>query len=131
MLSQLDGALAFKIIQDRGRRKLIVYFNSWASLDKTLNTPFSFQEYKGVWTQYFLPTLNWPRNRPIKKTDSTQKQNQELTLNVSQKDGDSQNKKGKRERKKKQSTSNISGLDGKDKLTILAEIQTLLRSLAN
>ncbi|PKY47547.1 hypothetical protein RhiirA4_462766 [Rhizophagus irregularis] len=75
MLSLLDGALAFKIIQDRGRRKLIVYFDTWSSLDKALNTEFNFEEFKGVWTRYFSPTLNRPRNKPPKKMDSTQKQN--------------------------------------------------------
>ncbi|CAB4434859.1 unnamed protein product [Rhizophagus irregularis] len=61
--------------EHRGRRKLIVYFDTWASLDKTLNTEFNFEEFKGVWTRYFSPTLNQPRNKPPKKTDSTQKQN--------------------------------------------------------
>ncbi|CAB4423204.1 unnamed protein product [Rhizophagus irregularis] len=50
MLSQLDGALAFKIIQDHGRRKLIAYFDTWASLDKALNTDFIFEEFKVIWT---------------------------------------------------------------------------------
>ncbi|PKC04366.1 hypothetical protein RhiirA5_379433 [Rhizophagus irregularis] len=50
MLSQLDGALAFRIIQDRGHRKLIVYFDTWASLDKALNIDFNFEEFKDVWT---------------------------------------------------------------------------------
>ncbi|PKB99161.1 hypothetical protein RhiirA5_430198 [Rhizophagus irregularis] len=46
MLSQLDGALAFKIIQDHGHRKLIAYFDTWASLDKAFNTDFNFKEFK-------------------------------------------------------------------------------------
>ena len=128
MLSQLDGALAFKIIQDRGRRKLITYFDTWASLDKALNTDFNFEEFKGVWTRYFSPTLNRPRNKPPKKTDSTQKQNQDKNLNGSQKNLDGQKQKGKSLGKK----SNIlRKFDGNDKLTILAEIRALLRSLAN
>ncbi|CAB4375158.1 unnamed protein product [Rhizophagus irregularis] len=93
MLLQLNGALAFKIIQNCGRRKLI--------LDKTLNTEFTFQEYKSVWTHYFSPTLNQPRNRPPKKTNSLQKQNQEKTPNITQKDVNGrQNKKGKSDKKK-------------------------------
>ncbi|CAB4431716.1 unnamed protein product [Rhizophagus irregularis] len=131
MLSQLDSALAFKIIQDRGRRKLITYFDTWASLDKALNTEFNFEEFKGVWTRYFSPTLNRPRNKPPKKTDSTQKQNQDKNLNVTQKDLDGQKQKGKSLGKKKQSTSKNKGFDDNDKLTILAEIRALLRSLAN
>ncbi|CAB4425175.1 unnamed protein product [Rhizophagus irregularis] len=131
MLSQLDGTLAFKIIQDRGRRKLITYFDTWASLDKALNTEFNFEEFKGVWTHYFSPTLNRPKNKPPKKTDSTQKQNQDKNLNVTQKDLDGQKQKGKSLGKKKQSTSKNKGFDGNDKLTILAEIRALLRSLAN
>ncbi|GBC39968.1 hypothetical protein RhiirA5_434050 [Rhizophagus irregularis] len=35
-----------KIIQNCEYRKLIVYFNTWASLDKTLNTEFNFKEFK-------------------------------------------------------------------------------------
>ncbi|PKK66260.1 hypothetical protein RhiirC2_785025 [Rhizophagus irregularis] len=63
MLSQLDGTLAFKIIQDHalhiltksyvtpillgyGRKKLIAYFDTWASLDKAFNTDFNFKEFK-------------------------------------------------------------------------------------
>uniref|UniRef100_U9SYZ6 Uncharacterized protein n=1 Tax=Rhizophagus irregularis (strain DAOM 181602 / DAOM 197198 / MUCL 43194) TaxID=747089 RepID=U9SYZ6_RHIID len=46
MLSQLDSALAFKIIQDHERRKLIAYFDTWASLDKVFNTEFNFKEFK-------------------------------------------------------------------------------------
>ncbi|UZO02313.1 uncharacterized protein OCT59_020796 [Rhizophagus irregularis] len=109
MLSQLDSALTFKIIQNYRRRKLIVYFNIWGSLDK-------------------------PKNKPPKKTDSIQKQNQKKTPNVTQKvdnHNDRQLKKGKFFEKKKQSTSNNKNFDGNDKLTILAEIQVLLRSLAN
>ncbi|CAB4416855.1 unnamed protein product [Rhizophagus irregularis] len=126
MLSQLDGALAFKIIQDRGRRKLIMYFDTWASLDKALNTEFNFEEFKGVWTRYFSPTLNWPRNKPPKKTNSTQKQNQDKNLNVLQKNLDGQKQEGKSLGKKKKSTSKNKGFDGNDKLTILAEIRALL-----
>ena len=48
MLLQLNSTLAFKIIQDRGQRKLIVYFDTWANLDKTFNTEFNFQEFKDV-----------------------------------------------------------------------------------
>ncbi|CAB4405851.1 unnamed protein product [Rhizophagus irregularis] len=102
-----------------------------ASLDKALNTEFNFEEFKGVWTRYFSPTLNRPRNKPPKKTDSTQKQNQDKNLNVTQKDLDEQKQKGKSLGKKKQSTSKNKGFDGNDKLTILAEIRALLRSLAN
>ncbi|CAB4470522.1 hypothetical protein RhiirA5_421029 [Rhizophagus irregularis] len=134
MLSQLDSALTFKIIQDHRRRKLIVYFNIWASLDKVLNIEFNFEEFKGIWTIYFSPTLNQPKNKPPKKTDSIQKQNQKKTPNVTQKvdnHNDRQLKKGKSFEKKKQSTSNNKNFDGNDKLTILAEIRVLLRSLAN
>uniref|UniRef100_U9URW8 Uncharacterized protein n=1 Tax=Rhizophagus irregularis (strain DAOM 181602 / DAOM 197198 / MUCL 43194) TaxID=747089 RepID=U9URW8_RHIID len=35
-------AIVMDIIQDCGQRKLIVYFNTWMSLDKTLNTDFTF-----------------------------------------------------------------------------------------
>ncbi|PKK63241.1 hypothetical protein RhiirC2_789182 [Rhizophagus irregularis] len=31
---------------------------------------FNFKEFKGVWTKYFSPTLNHPRNKSPKKTDS-------------------------------------------------------------
>ncbi|GET62997.1 hypothetical protein GLOIN_2v1777349 [Rhizophagus irregularis DAOM 181602=DAOM 197198] len=49
MLLQPDGALAFKIIQDHEHKKLIVYFDTWASLDKVLNTKFNFKEFKDIW----------------------------------------------------------------------------------
>ncbi|PKY29768.1 hypothetical protein RhiirB3_446518 [Rhizophagus irregularis] len=60
-----------QIIQDCWQRKLIVYFDTWISLDKALNMEFNFKKFKGVWTRYFLFTLNWLKNRPPKKTDST------------------------------------------------------------
>ncbi|PKC73326.1 hypothetical protein RhiirA1_451303 [Rhizophagus irregularis] len=77
-LQELDDTLAFKIIQDRECRKLIRYSNIWASLNKTFNTEFNFKEFKGVCTRYFSSTLNWSRNKPPKKTDSTQNSEAEL-----------------------------------------------------
>ena len=39
---------AFKVVQDSNTRKLIMYFENWAKLDKVINTTFNFQEFTGI-----------------------------------------------------------------------------------
>ncbi|PKY50852.1 hypothetical protein RhiirA4_467543 [Rhizophagus irregularis] len=50
------GCKAFKLIQDRGTRKLITYYKSWADLDKVIGKAFSLDEFMGDWKRYFTLT---------------------------------------------------------------------------
>lgn len=127
------GCKAFKLIQDKGRAKLITYYESWADLDKVVNTKFNFEEFVGVWIRYFAPKLNRPRRSPNHK-DQQQKQNQVTNPNVAQdklmgnkKEGKSfgNNNNTKYQKKVKKDFDNTS------KLTLLAEIKNLLNRIAN
>ncbi|PKY51961.1 hypothetical protein RhiirA4_424900, partial [Rhizophagus irregularis] len=62
----LGGCKAFKIIQDRGTRKLITYYESWADLEKVLGKAFSLDEFTGDWMRYFTPNLKQRRRNPQK-----------------------------------------------------------------
>ncbi|PKY31328.1 hypothetical protein RhiirB3_448877 [Rhizophagus irregularis] len=41
------GCKAFKLIQDRGTRKLIIYYETWADLDKVIGKAFSLTDFTG------------------------------------------------------------------------------------
>ena len=117
--------LGCKVVQDKGRCKLITYYNSWADLDKIINTNLSLQEFTGVWKRYYAPSLNKPRNRFPKK-DLKQKQNQDSNPKAAQ---NTNQKLGKNFKVAKQFKKVEKGLDGIDKLTVLAEIRSMLRKL--
>ncbi|PKY48667.1 hypothetical protein RhiirA4_464329 [Rhizophagus irregularis] len=115
------GCKAFKLIQDRGTRKLITYYESWADLDKVIGKAFNLEEFTGDWKRYYTPNLQRRKTR-------NQKVNQDSDSKVSQKDtntikSDKKHKKTKRVKKADKS------LDGIDKLTVLAEIRSMLRKL--
>lgn len=44
-------------------------------LEKAFNTKFNFEEFENIRTCYFLSILNWPKNKSLKKMDSSQKKN--------------------------------------------------------
>ncbi|GBC26703.2 uncharacterized protein OCT59_020840 [Rhizophagus irregularis] len=54
---------AFKVVQEKCTRKLIMYYKNWADLDKITNTKLNLHEYEGVWTRYFSPQLSKSRNQ--------------------------------------------------------------------
>ena len=77
-------------------------------------------------------TINKSRNKPLKiQKDPHHKQNQDKDSHTAHKNVDRQKQEGKSLGKKKDTSKNGKGFDGSDKLTILAEIRALLRSLAN
>ncbi|CAB4442703.1 unnamed protein product [Rhizophagus irregularis] len=114
------GCKAFKIIQDRGTRKLITYYESWADLEKVLGKAFSLDEFTGDWMRYFTPNLKQRRRNP-------QKVNQEGGSKVRTTNTNTQSSK------KQKVTKEIKNIDkalgGIDKLTVLAEIRSMLRKL--
>ncbi|PKY52847.1 hypothetical protein RhiirA4_470739 [Rhizophagus irregularis] len=82
------GCKAFKLIQDRGTRKLITYYESWTDLDKVIDNDSEISQ---------------------KNTNTTKL--------------DKKHKETKRAKKIDKS------LDDIDKLTVLADIRSMLRKL--
>ncbi|CAB4478167.1 unnamed protein product [Rhizophagus irregularis] len=129
------GCKAFKVIQEKSTRKFIMYYENWADLDKITNTKLNLQEYEGVWIRYFSPQLSKGRNQSP-RSGRTQKQNQDLANKIGPNTINNKNKEGKSNRKKQNSSTlkNLKkGLNGSEtgKLTLLAEIRSLLRRLEN
>ncbi|EXX60830.1 uncharacterized protein OCT59_007390 [Rhizophagus irregularis] len=112
-----------------------MYYENWADLDKITNTKLNLQEYEGVWIRYFSPQLSKGRNQSP-RSGRTQKQNQDLANKIGPNTINNKNKEGKSNRKKQNSSTlkNLKkGLNGSEtgKLTLLAEIRSLLRRLEN
>ncbi|CAB4416986.1 unnamed protein product [Rhizophagus irregularis] len=114
------GCKAFKIIQDRSTRKLITYYESWADLEKVLGKAFSLDEFTGDWVRYFTPNLKQRRRNP-------QKVNQEGDSKVRTTNSNTQS--SKKQKVAKEIKNIDKALGGIDKLTILAEIRSMLRKL--
>jgi hypothetical protein len=51
------GCKSVKIVKDGSTRKLIAYFENWATLDKAIGKAFNWHEanFNGVWKRYFSP----------------------------------------------------------------------------
>ncbi|CAB4415329.1 unnamed protein product [Rhizophagus irregularis] len=114
------GCKAFKIIQDRGTRKLITYYESWADLEKVLGKAFSLDEFTGDWMRYFTPNFKQRRRNP-------QKVNQEGGSKVRTTNTNTQS--SKKQKVAKEIKNIDKALGGIDKLTVLAEIRSMLRKL--
>jgi hypothetical protein len=56
------GCKAFKLIQDRGTCKLIIYYESWADLEKVIGKPFSLDEFTGDWMRLRLLAKTFPKS---------------------------------------------------------------------
>jgi hypothetical protein len=101
-------------------------------LDKIIGTKINLPEYEGVWQRYFSPQLSKGRNRPP-RSDRDQKKNQDTHHKVDKNKSDDKTTKGKSFGKKHVDKTNqlmdIKDLDGKGRLTILAEIRSILRRL--
>ncbi|GBC13174.1 uncharacterized protein OCT59_010685 [Rhizophagus irregularis] len=100
-----------------------------------MNTKLNLPEFEGVWTWYFSPQLSKGRNRPP-KSGRNQKQNQDSANKVGSNTANNKTKEGKPSRKKQNSfiIKNLKkGLNSSKsgKLTLLAEIRSLLRRLEN
>jgi hypothetical protein len=127
------GCKAFKLVQDKGRTKLITYYQSWADLDKVTNTKFNYEDFSGVWMRYFAPSLNRPRRSP-KNNGPHHKQNQEVDSSVEQNKSSKQKQEGGFYAKRKTqqlAKAAVKDLDSTAKLTLLAEIKSLLNRIVN
>ncbi|CAB5365102.1 unnamed protein product [Rhizophagus irregularis] len=114
------GCKAFKLIQDQGTRKLITYYELWADLEKVIGKPFSLNEFTGDWMRYFTPNLK-QRKRNLQKVN--QEENSKVRTNII-------NTQLSKKTKVAKEIKNIDkALGGIDKLTILAEIRSMLRKL--
>jgi hypothetical protein len=90
-------------------------------LDKVIGKAFNLDEFTGDWKRYYTPNLQRRRSRH-------QKVNQDDDSKVSQKDTNT-NKSDKKHKETKRAKKTDMSLDGVDKLTVLAEIRSMLRKL--
>ncbi|PKY57389.1 hypothetical protein RhiirA4_478416 [Rhizophagus irregularis] len=124
------GYKAFKVVQEKSTYKLITYYKNWADLDKITNTKLNLQEYEGI--RYFTSQLSKDRNQ-LPRSGCNQKKNQDSANKVGPNTTNNKNKEGKPDGNSYTLKNLKKGLDSSEteKLTLLAEIRSLLRRLEN
>ena len=112
---------------------MITYYQSWDDLDKVTNTQFTYNDFSDVWMRYFAPSLKRSRRSP-KNNGLHHKQNQDVDSSVEQNKSSKQKQEGRFYTKRKTDQlikAAVQNLDSTAKLTLLAEIKSLLNKIVN